>query len=92
MKEGNRRRIRVVAGLLQDQQGKVLITQRRPQAFMPLKWEFPGGKVEPSESDKQALTRELKEELDVEVEVGDHFLGLVHSYPDFDIPDESHSH
>jgi 8-oxo-dGTP diphosphatase len=79
------RTIRVVAALLQREDGKVLITQRRPQAFMPLKWEFPGGKVEPGESDHQALARELKEELDIQVQVGDHFMGLKHAYPDFDV-------
>ena len=79
------RTIRVVAGLLQREDGKVLITQRRPQAFMPLKWEFPGGKVEPGETDQQALSRELREELDIEVQVGDHFMGLKHAYPDFEV-------
>jgi 8-oxo-dGTP diphosphatase len=79
------RTIRVVAALLQREDGKVLITQRRPQAFMPLKWEFPGGKVEPGETDQQALARELKEELDIEVEVGGHFMGLKHAYPDFEV-------
>lgn len=79
------RSIRVVAALLQRDDGKVLITQRRPQAFMPLKWEFPGGKVENGETDQVALQRELKEELDIEVEVGEHFMGLLHQYPDFTI-------
>jgi 8-oxo-dGTP diphosphatase len=79
------RTIRVVAGLLQREDDKVLITQRRPQAFMPLKWEFPGGKVEPGETDQQALARELREELDIEVQVGDHFMGLKHAYPDFEV-------
>ncbi len=79
------RTIRVVAALLQRDDGKVLITQRRPQAFMPLKWEFPGGKVEPGESDQQALARELKEELDIQVQVGEHFMGLKHAYPDFEV-------
>jgi len=83
--EKPRRTIRVVAALLRREDGKVLITQRRPQAFMPLKWEFPGGKVEPGESDQQALARELKEELDIEVEVGQHFMGLKHDYPGFQV-------
>lgn len=83
--EPTRRTIRVVAALLQREDGKVLITQRRAKAFMPLKWEFPGGKVEPGETDQQALARELKEELDIQVEVGDHFMGLKHAYPDFEV-------
>ena len=81
----SRRSIRVVAALLQRQDGKVLITQRRPQAFMPLKWEFPGGKVEQGESDQEALARELQEELGIQVQVGTHFMGMVHNYPDFDV-------
>jgi 8-oxo-dGTP diphosphatase len=85
MAEPDKRTIRVVAGLIRDSQGRALITQRRPQAFMPLKWEFPGGKVEAGETDQEALMRELKEELDIEVQVGQRFMGLVHSYPDFNV-------
>lgn len=80
-----KRRVRVVAALIESEEGKVLITQRRPQAFMPLKWEFPGGKVEPGESDVEALKRELREELGIETDVGPEFFSLLHSYPDFDI-------
>lgn len=81
---GCRRCVRVVAALIETG-GKVLITQRRPQAFMPLKWEFPGGKVEPGESDAQALRREILEELGVAITVGNEFMGLVYRYPDFDV-------
>ena len=52
---------------------------------MPLKWEFPGGKVEANETDEQALERELSEELDIQVAVGKHFMGLTHTYPEFDL-------
>ncbi len=85
MTSESKRTIRVVAGLIRDSHGRALITQRRPQAFMPLKWEFPGGKVEAGESDQEALSRELKEELDIDVQVGENFMGLIHSYPDFDV-------
>ncbi|RLB52443.1 MAG: 8-oxo-dGTP diphosphatase MutT [Deltaproteobacteria bacterium] len=78
-----KRTVRVVAALLQDEKGRVLITQRKPRAFMPLKWEFPGGKVEPGETDDQALAREIKEELGVAIDVGDHYIDLLHEYPDF---------
>ncbi len=76
---------RVVAALIENDECQVLLTQRRPEAFMPLKWEFPGGKVEPGESDSRALVREIKEELGIEVEVGEHFMGLVHDYTNFSI-------
>ncbi|MBI4890091.1 MAG: (deoxy)nucleoside triphosphate pyrophosphohydrolase [Acidobacteria bacterium] len=59
----------VVAGVLQ-RDGKVLIGQRMAQDRHGLKWEFPGGKVEAGETPKQALKRELQEELGVDAEVG----------------------
>ena len=58
--------IKVVAGLLY-QRGKLLVCQRRQDALFPLKWEFPGGKVEHGEDDFAALQRELREELAIEV-------------------------
>jgi 8-oxo-dGTP diphosphatase len=58
--------INVVAGLIY-RDGKLLVCQRRGDAAFPLKWEFPGGKVEAEESDQAALQRELREELDIEI-------------------------
>ncbi|MEC8423914.1 MAG: NUDIX domain-containing protein, partial [Myxococcota bacterium] len=56
--------IRVVAAeIVRD--GRFLITQRRPEATMPLLWEFPGGRVEEGETDAAALARELAEEMDI---------------------------
>jgi len=54
--------IRVVAGVV-EQEGRYLITQRREHAVLPLHWEFPGGRVEDSETDEAALARELGERL-----------------------------
>lgn len=65
-----KRVIRVVAAEIIDLDGRYLITQRLPHAGMPLLWEFPGGKVEPGEGDVEALMREIREELDVDIEVG----------------------
>lgn len=57
--------IHVVAGLIY-QNGRLLICQRRAGGAFPLKWEFPGGKIEAGESDEAALRRELREELGIE--------------------------
>lgn len=59
----------VVAAVI-ERDGHVLIAQRKRTAQHPLKWEFPGGKVEPDEVPEAALVRELKEELAINVRVG----------------------
>ena len=59
----------VVAGVI-EREGKILICQRKPSGRHPLKWEFPGGKVEPGEDPAAALKRELREELAIDTEVG----------------------
>lgn len=56
--------LEVVAAIL-EREGRILICQRTAQQSHPLKWEFPGGKVEPGESPAEALTRELEEELGI---------------------------
>jgi len=71
--------MRVVAALIRDQ-GKVLLTQRRPGRHLGLSWEFPGGKVEVGETDEEALRRELQEELGVEVKVGTRCFETRHTY------------
>ena len=63
------RKIEVVAAVIISQ-GKVLLASR-PEDKPPAGWEFPGGKVEPGESFKHALKRELKEELDLNITPGD---------------------
>jgi 8-oxo-dGTP diphosphatase len=73
--------IEVVAGLIFDQ-GRVLVCQRRLQsASFALKWEFPGGKVEPGEEPESALRRELKEELGIEAGLLDEISRHEHCYP-----------
>ena len=80
-----RRHIRVVGAMLQNAEGRYLITQRPPKATLPLLWEFPGGRVEEGEKDEQALAREIREEMGVEVEVLDQALHTHHDYPTYDI-------
>jgi len=73
------RTVRVVAAVI-EQSGKYLITQRRPLAVLPLLWEFPGGKVEASETDADALSREVKHRLGVEIRVGQLISFVSHPY------------
>ena len=71
--------IRVVAALV-EREGRYLITQRRENAVLPLLWDFPGGRVEPGESDGGALAREVQERLGVSVEVGQLISFVSHPY------------
>jgi len=73
------RTIRVVAAVVESE-GRYLITQRRPTAVLPLLWEFPGGKVEPGETDAHALKRELMHRLGVEIECGKLISFVSHPY------------
>lgn len=76
----------VVAGLLREPgSGAVLLSQRRADQAMPLQWELPGGKVEPGEDPAVALRRELREELDLDAEVGSVYDVVFHRYPEFDL-------
>ena len=79
-----RRTIRVVAAVVQKNE-RYLITQRRPNAVLPLLWEFPGGRVEEGESDAHALRRELIERLGVEVDVGQLISFVSHPYEHYSV-------
>ncbi len=61
--------IDVSCALIISQDGRILVTQRSRIMHLPLKWEFPGGKVEPGESAEACLHREILEELGVEIEI-----------------------
>jgi 8-oxo-dGTP diphosphatase len=74
--------VRVVAAVLRDASGRVLIAQRPPGRHMAGYWEFPGGKIAPGESGEQALTRELAEELGVSLRRCHPLLQLRHDYAD----------
>jgi 8-oxo-dGTP diphosphatase len=71
---------RVVAAVI-VQNGKLLVCQRTRHQTMPLKWEFPGGKIEEGEQPRDALRRELEEELGIHAKVGDEIVRVQHTYP-----------
>jgi 8-oxo-dGTP diphosphatase len=71
---------RVVAGLI-TRDDKLLVCQRTRHQTMPLKWEFPGGKIEEGEQPRDALRRELDEELGIQATVGDELARIQHEYP-----------
>jgi 8-oxo-dGTP diphosphatase len=83
----SQRRARVVAALIADPSdaGRFLVQQRLPHKSRANLWEFPGGKVEPSETDEAALARECREELDVELDVGRRLWSTVHRYADLEV-------
>ena len=68
-------------------EGKYLCMQKGKTKFdyTSYKWEFPGGKIEPGETPQQALARELMEEMEYPVEVGEELVTVHHEYPDFSI-------
>ena len=76
--------ILVTAGVIIAKK-KVLVAQRMEGAPRGLLWEFPGGKVKEGEDPRKALRRELKEELDVDVEVGKILEVIFHPYPEYPI-------
>src|SRR6266550_4982874 len=71
-----------VAAALVFRGGKLLITQRQANAHLGGLWEFPGGKREPDETFEECLARELREELGIEVTVGELVESLTHEYPE----------
>lgn len=71
------------AAMVRD--GKVLIAQREAGSHMGLRWEFPGGKLEPDEAPEECIVREIKEELDLDIEVIDIYKVVKFKYEEKDI-------
>ncbi len=64
---------------------KILVTQRSEKMSLPLKWEFPGGKLEQGENEVECIIREIKEELNIEIEVLERLTPNIHFYESFSI-------
>ena len=73
--------IHVVAGVIADVRGRILLARRTEGRDLAGLWEFPGGKVDPGETPEQALVRELREELGIEARVGDAVIEVPQRYP-----------
>ncbi|MBL7888484.1 MAG: (deoxy)nucleoside triphosphate pyrophosphohydrolase [Bacteroidia bacterium] len=78
--------VEVVAAIIKLKE-KILCVQRgdNKYEYISKKWEFPGGKLEPMETKEQAIIREIKEELHLDIEIESEFLTVYHEYPDFKI-------
>ena len=77
----NKNRIKVVGGIIIDK-NKILIAQRSNQKEHPLKWEFPGGKIQENENPIEALKREIKEELSIDIKKSKFLLDYEYEYQD----------
>lgn len=73
--------IKVVAAIIQKE-NKILATKRGYGEFINM-WEFPGGKIEPGETKEEALIREIKEELNIEINVNKFAIDIEYQYPNF---------
>ena len=79
------KQIVTAAGVIVNHKGEILCTKRDvgKYDYVSLKWEFPGGKIEEGETPRQTLERELREELNIKVEIGEFYYHVEHDYPDF---------
>jgi 8-oxo-dGTP diphosphatase len=78
------KRLRVVAAVVRRGDA-ILVTRRPDRPGKPGQWEFPGGKVEPGEGEREALAREIREELGCGLEPGALLLRHAHAYPDLEV-------
>jgi 8-oxo-dGTP diphosphatase len=76
------KRIHVAVGVIINQDNHILLAKRHGHLHQGGKWEFPGGKVEVSETVTEALIRELKEEVNLDVTTSIPFMDIIHDYPD----------
>lgn len=74
--------INVVAGIIKNNEDEILITKRNLKKSQGGLWEFPGGKIEKNETREDAIIREIKEELDVVINVDEYYGEKIFQYPD----------
>ena len=79
------RQIEVSAAIFSNERDEILICRRGPGGNCAFLWEFPGGKREPGESFENCLIRECREELEVEIEVGELFMRTDYDYPEYSV-------
>jgi A/G-specific adenine glycosylase len=84
VKRKPRPRVLVAVGVIY-RRGRILIDKRKPEGLLGGLWEFPGGKKKSRESFKQALTREVREELDIEIQVNQRLIVVDHAYTHFEV-------
>ena len=77
--------INVVAAIIKNEGGKILIAKRNLKKSQGGLWEFPGGKIEKDETREEAVIREIKEELTIDIKVDKYLAEKVFNYPDKDI-------
>ncbi len=77
--------LQVAVGVIKNPEGKILISLRHAALHQGGLWEFPGGKIEASETAEQALSRELKEELNISVNAATPLITIKHAYPDLSV-------
>lgn len=81
----NTKTILVACAIIEDDYGNILVTQRSANMSLPLKWEFPGGKVEKDETYEQTIVREIKEELSILITISNKLPVSTYQYPTLSI-------
>ena len=76
---------RIGVAVIWNQSGQILIDKRKLEGTMGGLWEFPGGKIEAGETVVDCIVREIREELAIEITVGEHLMSIEHTYPTFQI-------
>lgn len=75
------KKVDVVGAVIINEEGQILCALRSSQMSLPGLWEFPGGKIEQGETPEETLVREIREELECEIEVGEFIADDVYEYP-----------